>query len=82
MINALSLLPLSMVSSGKKALLVEIRGSSPMNRRLTTLGLTAGKVVHVIPHDPTGPMRLKIRDDAHLSLGRGVAQRVMVTLID
>ena len=75
-------LPLSMVSPGEKARLMEIRGGHALHKRLSDLGLTVGIVVRVVQGDPSGAMLLAFKDDARLALGRGVAQQIVVTLVE
>ena len=75
-------LPLSMLSPGEKAFLVEIRGGQTLHKRLADLGLTIGDEVRIVQGDPSGPLILAIKDDARLALGRGVAQQIMVSLAE
>jgi Fe2+ transport system protein FeoA len=77
-----SSLPLSMVSPNEKVCLMEFRGSHTLNKRLADMGLIVGDVVRVVQGDPAGPMILAFKNDARLALGRGVAQHIIVTLVE
>ncbi len=75
-------LPLSMLSPGEKACLIDIRGGQTLHKRLADLGLTIGDMVRVVQSDPSGPLILAIKGDTRLALGRGVAQQIVVRLAE
>jgi Fe2+ transport system protein FeoA len=75
-------LPLNMVSPGEKARLVEIQGGQKLNKRLADLGLTTGEVIRLVQGGTNGPLIVAFKNDARLALGHGVAQQILVTLVD
>jgi len=75
-------LPLSMLGLGEKACLVEIRGGQALHKRLADLGLTVGDVMHIVQGDPAGPLIVAIKNDTRLALGRGVAQQIIVQVVE
>lgn len=78
--SAMSLVPLSMVASGETAQLKVVHSGEPLQKRLADLGLNIGTFVRVVQCDSTGQMILAFRNDARLAIGRGVAQKIMVSL--
>lgn len=72
-------MPLSMVGPGATAELIAIQGGHALQKRLADLGLTPGTRVRIVQGNGAGPMILAFKDDARLALGRGVAQKIMVT---
>ena len=75
-------LPLNMISPGAKARLVEIRGGQKLNKRLADLGLTTGEVVRLVQGGTSGPLIVAFKNDTRLALGHGVAQQIVVELVD
>ncbi|MBT3322924.1 MAG: ferrous iron transport protein A [Anaerolineae bacterium] len=69
--------PLAMVSIGEEVQLESIRGGEKLVHRLTALGLTPG-VSFSIVQDAGGPLLLSVLD-SRIAVGRGMAQKVMVT---
>jgi Fe2+ transport system protein FeoA len=72
--------PLAMASIGEEVRLESIRGGEKLVHRLTAMGLTPG-VSFKIVQDAGGPLLLSIRD-TRIALGRGMAQKIMVSLRD
>ena len=73
-------LPLSMVNSGEYAELIAVQSGHVLQKRLADLGLNVGTQVRIVQSDPTGPMIVAFKDDARLAIGRGVAQKILVSL--
>ncbi|NPV57636.1 MAG: ferrous iron transport protein A [Anaerolineae bacterium] len=71
-------IPLAMVAVGETARLESIRGCENVSQRLTALGLTPGVEVSVV-QDDGGAMLIAVRD-SRVALGRGLANKVMVSL--
>lgn len=71
--------PLAMVSVGEKVRLASVRGGEKLIHRLTALGLTPGVELSII-QDSGGPLLVSVRD-SRIALGRGMAQKVMVSVI-
>jgi Fe2+ transport system protein FeoA len=72
--------PLAMTTVGEQVRLESIRGGKKFVRRLTALGLTPGVELSVV-QDAGGPLLVSVRD-SRIALGRGMAYRVMVSLVD
>ncbi|MBL8156292.1 MAG: ferrous iron transport protein A [Anaerolineae bacterium] len=70
-------MPLSFMSIGDTAELVEIHGTPDFRKRMADLGLTAGTLVRVVQNAPNAPMILAFRNDARLALGHGVSHKLM-----
>lgn len=70
-------MPLSFMSIGETAELVEIHGTPDFRKRMADLGLTAGTLVRVVQNAPNAPMILAFRNDARLALGQGVSHKLM-----
>lgn len=74
-----ALFPLSMTSIGETVCLESISGGEKINQHLTALGLTPGIEISII-QDSGGPLLISVRD-SRIALGRGMAQKIMVSQI-
>lgn len=72
-----ALMPLSMVSAGERARVVEVRGGQGCARRLTSMGLLPGVDLTVVQNAMAGPLIVKLQE-TRLALGRGMSHRVIV----
>jgi len=72
------LMPLTMVSPGRKAQVAGIRAGRGLTRRLADMGLTIGVSIRVINSQTCGPILIDLRG-SRLVLGHGVAQKILVT---
>jgi len=70
--------PLAMAAINEQVRLESIKGGKKMLRRLSTLGLTPGVELSVV-QNAGGPLLLSVRG-SRIALGRGMSQRVMVSL--
>ena len=75
-----STIPLSLVSSGMTAKILEVRGGRKLKNRLLNLGLNIGSEIHVIKNDVSGPLILAVKEDSRLALGRGMANQIQVDI--
>ncbi len=73
-------IPLTHIPVGKLVRLVEIKGGREITHRLVEMGLTPG-VEFKILQDAGGPLLLAIRD-SRIALGRGMAFRVLVQMVN
>lgn len=73
-------LPLLFAPIGKVVKLVRVQGGARMTRRLADMGLTPGVELRVI-QNAGGRLMISVRD-SRLALGRGLAHRVRVSLVD
>jgi Fe2+ transport system protein FeoA len=72
--------PLAMASAGEVVRLESIRGGEKLTQRLLALGLTPGVEMSIL-QDSGGPLLVAVRD-TRIALGRGMAHKVMVSLIN
>ena len=72
-------MPLAMAKAGEKLLIKEIAGGRDARARLASMGLRPGDPVEVISNDGEGRLIVG-RGSTRLALGRGIAQKVLVTL--
>jgi len=72
-----NLMPLSMLSIGEQAELVDVYGGRGIKMRLASMGLNSGVVVQMIHNALPGPVMIGVFD-TRLALGRGMAQKIMV----
>jgi Fe2+ transport system protein FeoA len=70
-------MPLSLAGTGKRLKVTGVTGGYGLRRRLAELGLTPGVPVAVVSGGHPGPLLIDIRG-SRLSLGFGVAQKIMV----
>jgi ferrous iron transport protein A len=71
-------MPLSMLSAGEEAQLVDIRGGHGIRRRLSAMGLNPGMKVTVVQNAMRGPIILGVMD-SRIALGRGMAHKILVS---
>lgn len=69
--------PLAMAASGQPVRLTHIDAGKKLTHRLNELGLTPG-VELIIVQDTGGPLLVSVRD-SRVALGRGMAQKMLVT---
>ncbi len=69
--------PLSNVGRGETVRLERIEAGRRLSQRLAELGLTPGVTIQVL-HVNGGPMLIGVRG-ARLALGRGMAEKIVVT---
>lgn len=62
-----------------KVIIREILGGRGFVRRLSDMGLIPGKVVEVISKGP--PVVVRVRD-SEIAIGRGIAKKVLVEVLD
>lgn len=70
--------PLTMLAPGEEATVVEINAGAGLSRRLATMGLFPGMKVRLLQAGPPGPLLVMV-GDTRLCLGRGLAQKVIVS---
>ena len=73
-------IPLCDAPRGCPLRLTGIQGGTRLNRRLVELGLTPGVRLRVL-QDSGGPLILALRD-SRIALGRGMAEKLSVTIIE
>lgn len=73
-------IPLTQAPIGRLLKLERIDGGHKFRRRLVELGLTPGINLRVL-QDSGGPMILAVRD-SRLALGRGMAEKLSVVLLE
>lgn len=72
-----NLIPLSMLSAGEEAELVDVRGGHGIKQRLAAMGLNPGMKVTMVHNAMGGPVILGVFN-SRIALGRGMAQKILV----
>ena len=75
------LLPLAMTKNGETVTIKDIMGGSESRGRLSAMGLRKGDQLEIINNNGVGRLIVG-HGDTRLALGRGFAQKIMVSLID
>lgn len=71
--------PLTFAASGETVALVAIHAGDTLRQRLTELGLHIGMTLRVVQGERSGALIVAVKNDTRLALGRGMAQKMMVT---
>jgi len=74
-------MPLMMLQPGRRARVLEVRGGRGLTRRLASMGILPGTVVSLVRGGPGGPVIVAVRG-GRVVIGRGMAHRVMVQMMD
>lgn len=74
-------LPMSLAAEGETVLIHQIRGGKKMRQRLMDLGMNLSEPIRILKNDMPCPMIIAIKGDSRLALGRGMSQKIMVTLV-
>jgi ferrous iron transport protein A len=71
--------PITSLRAGASAMVVRLLGQGyTFQRRLRTMGIREGKSVRILAiHPMAGPLVLEV-DGREITVGRGIAQRIMV----
>lgn len=72
---------LSIVKTGEKVKLIAIDAGHGLKGRLVAMGLVPGTVLTVISNGHPGPFVISVKD-SKVMLGRGMAQKIIVSNID
>ena len=75
------LMPLSMAKSGERVVIKSIAGGMVAKDRLASMGLRPGDSIEIINNNGQGRLILG-HDCTRLAVGRGIANKIMVTLDD
>ncbi|EET86283.1 FeoA family protein [Clostridium carboxidivorans P7] len=70
-------MPLNFVSIGKYAEVNSVMAGEMMCKKLMEMGVNKGSLIEIVKND-SGPLIIKI-GETRLALGRGMAQKVMVS---
>lgn len=71
--------PLTFAHQNESVKLTEVRAGEKLRRRLTELGLHIGMTVRIVQGNGSGPIILAVHNDSRIAIGRGMAQKMMVT---
>lgn len=74
-----NIFPLTFAARGETVTLKEICAGDKLCKRLSDLGLHIGMQVRIVQGDSCGPVILAVANDCRLALGRGMAQKIMVS---
>ncbi|MBW2616875.1 MAG: transcriptional repressor [Deltaproteobacteria bacterium] len=75
------LMPLAMAKNGERVVVREIAGGMSARTRLADMGLRTGDHIEIINNNGMGRLILG-HDCMRLAIGRGIAQKIMVSLDD
>lgn len=75
------LMPLAMAKQGERVVIREIAGGRKARARMASIGIRCGDHVEIINNTGQGRIILG-RDCIRLAMGRGIAQKVMVSMAD
>ncbi len=71
--------PLENLEEGTTGTIQKLAEGTGFRRRLESLGIREGKTVRLVARHPfCGPIVIEM-DDRHITLGRGMAKRILVT---
>ena len=75
-------LSLTMVPYAKKAKIVSLEGGQGFQRKMHAMGLIKGKIVRIVTKQPLhGPITIEI-GKSQVTIGKGMAQRITVEVIE
>ena len=70
---------LSQLKPDEKAIIIALHGGCGFQHRLRCVGLKEGKMLRVVArHHFSGPLVVEV-ERRHITIGRGMAQKIMVT---
>ena len=75
-----SALPLSLAPANQELELVEVRAGRKLTHRLAELGLTPGVKLRIVQANG-GPLLVSVRG-SRIAVGRGMAHKLMVMVVD
>lgn len=75
--NPASIMPLSLVSSGRSVILKRVQAGCGLASRLTAMGLLPGAKLQVYINNKRGPVIIGLHGN-RVILGRGMAEKVSV----
>jgi Fur family ferric uptake transcriptional regulator len=75
------LMPLAMAKPGERVIVKEMSGGRSARTRLADMGLRTGDHIEIINNNGTGRLILG-HDCTRLAIGRGIGQKIMVSLDD
>ena len=77
-----SVIPLSNLNEKKKGKIVEITGGHHVKRRLHVMGIHTGKTIKMKTKQPfCGPLTIEVCG-TQMTIGRGIASKIQVKLIE
>ena len=74
-------IPLTNLSQGGKARIVEVHGGHGFQRKLRVMGIREGQIISIISKQPLrGPITVAV-GSCQMTLGRGMANKIIVEAI-
>lgn len=74
--------PITNIKAGKEATIVKLTGGRGFQKRLRTIGVREGKIIKIVTKHPLGgPIVIEV-EGRMVTIGRGMAQRIIVELKD
>lgn len=76
------IIPITMVTYAKKVRIVEIKGGHGFQRKMRVMGLREGKIVRVVTKQPLhGPITIEMAG-SQVTIGMGMAKRILVEVVE
>ena len=74
-------IPLSDISVGHRVRIIHIAGGIGFQHRLHVMGIIEGKIITIVTKQPfRGPITIRV-NGTNMTLGRGMAQKILVEVI-
>ncbi len=76
-----AILTLDQTPSGKKVKIINIQAPGRWSQRLLQMGFVPGNIIEVVVNNGFGPILVRVMG-ATISLGRGIARRIFVEIVN
>ncbi|MEM2024728.1 MAG: ferrous iron transport protein A [Desulfurococcaceae archaeon] len=73
---------LDLVKEGRRAVIRGFNGECGWTRRLQCMGITPGTEVEVLLNRKRGPLVLRVKNGTEISIGRGLARKIAVEVLE
>ena len=73
------IIPLSMISPGKKVRIIFLNAGRGLKEHLVDMGLNVGSEIEVLKQGAPGPFLVAVKE-TRLAIGQGMAQKIMCSL--
>ena len=71
-------MPLTIIQVGRTVKIVSVEAGGRLQGRLAAMGLVPGEEIEVLRNTPHGPFLIGVKG-SRIMLGRGMAQKIMVS---
>lgn len=77
-----SITTLDRARPGQTVELIRVASGRRLRKRLADLGLLTGQTVRVVQNHALGPLILAVHVDSRLAIGRGMARKITVRVLE